>query len=88
MDTPFPCEKCGCCCRRPELTAGENFPYKYVDGRCEMLAFDNTCTVYATRPEICNFEKMVEKLGMDRDFAIAGSKDYCRQFQNEEKLTK
>jgi Fe-S-cluster containining protein len=53
-----------------------------------MLAFDNTCTVYATRPEICNFEKMVEKLGMDRDFAIAGSKDYCWQFQNEEKLTK
>jgi Fe-S-cluster containining protein len=84
----FPCDRCGACCRRPHLTAGEEFPYKYINGKCEMLGPENLCKVYATRPDICNFETMLAKLGMDRDFAIAGSKDYCRQFQKEDGITR
>ena len=31
------------------------------DGACIYLARDNTCKIYATRPELCNMEKMYEK---------------------------
>jgi uncharacterized protein len=35
------------------------FPYKFDNtGKCEMLNLQNRCMVYATRPTICNVNKM------------------------------
>ena len=50
----FPCDKCGECCRHirgiPQLA-------EYDDGTgvCVKLR-GNLCTIYATRPDICNVE--------------------------------
>lgn len=74
-DTKFGCTGCGLCCRyvgkaienaslMPEPYASElkNFPYKAKkDGSCEMLNEDNKCSVYESRPLLCNIQEMFEK---------------------------
>ena len=56
----FECIKCGICCKKinniPELN-------KYDDGngRCIHLSVDNLCSIYSSRPEICNVDVMYEK---------------------------
>jgi hypothetical protein len=47
-----------------------DFPYKNINGVCEMLS-DNKCSIYETRPIVCNTEKMYTLLhqatGMEVD---------------------
>ena len=51
--------KCGLCCRNidkiPELA-----DFHTGDGVCIHLSDDNLCNIYASRPDICNVEKMYE----------------------------
>ena len=40
------------------------FPYKFRDGKvCEKLGKDGRCTIYETRPDVCNVEMMFDKYG-------------------------
>lgn len=54
----FPCSKCGACCRR----AGKRgiMPDR-GDGACVHLTKENTCAIYETRPDQCNYELMYQK---------------------------
>ena len=52
----FECDQCGICCKLlkgiPQLAA-----FDRGDGVCIHLR-DNLCTIYESRPDICNVEKM------------------------------
>ena len=52
----FKCDKCGICCKLlksiPQLAA-----FDRGDGVCIYLQ-DNLCSIYESRPDICNVEKM------------------------------
>lgn len=54
----FQCDKCGICCRLlkyvPQLAA-----FDRGDGVCIHLK-DNLCSIYESRPDICNVEKMYD----------------------------
>lgn len=51
----FVCDKCGCCCRN--LDKSELYrSLDRGDGICKYLV-DNLCSIYETRPDICNIEK-------------------------------
>lgn len=65
----YPCTSCSQCCRRiGELLEGSydysifdelvrRFPYKArEDGACEMLTDEGKCSVYETRPLLCNIK--------------------------------
>jgi Fe-S-cluster containining protein len=70
--TAFPCTRCGACCRNigkllatpvvgPQLEAVMAFPHAVLaDGSCSKLGPDG-CTVYATRPLLCNISDMHRK---------------------------
>ena len=57
----FICEKCGRCCRNidkiPELSS-----YHTGDGVCIYLTDENLCSIYNMRPDICNIDRMYEKV--------------------------
>lgn len=73
---PFDCNKCGNCCKLlkkliehkndvdllPEVRKMINeFPYKYnQSGECEKLV-NNQCSVYESRPDVCNVDKSWER---------------------------
>ena len=71
----FKCSGCGCCCKRVGKVIEKyniDFPYKYDEnGVCEML-IDNKCSVYDTRPLICNVDEMFKfsKLSKKNYYAI------------------
>lgn len=51
----FVCDKCGCCCRN--LDKSELYhSLDRGDGICKYLV-GNLCSIYETRPDICNIEK-------------------------------
>lgn len=74
---PFNCSKCGICCQIVGLSVEKakqnlqysaimqevaSFPHKYDStGRCEKLSLDNQCTIYETRPDMCNVEVFHKK---------------------------
>ena len=68
----FNCSQCGACCKQAGLIG---LPTK-EDGSCKFLSEDNKCSIYDTRPDICNIKKMYEKRkkkGMDINY-----KEYCK----------
>ena len=61
------CKECGACCYFIDKAKkmGYEFPYKAnKDGSCEKLV-DNRCSIYETRPDICNVEKVRRILGKE-----------------------
>lgn len=55
----FPCEQCGLCCNHIDLIPQlQNFDSG--DGRCIHLMNNNLCSIYESRPDICNVSKMYE----------------------------
>lgn len=94
----FPCTACGACCKKIgqilETERGlfhpvyqdalEAFPYKpREDGSCEMLGEDNRCTVYETRPDICNIDTMIDRLGLDRRMRYWLNATTCNLLQEQ-----
>jgi len=96
----FPCTMCGACCRSignavefakklPEdndiADAFRNFPHPInSDGSCSMLV-DNKCSVYETRPDICNVDKVYEKYYKKmytKHQAYALNQKMCKMAQN------
>jgi Fe-S-cluster containining protein len=59
MTDSFPCTSCGECCRNighiPELK-----DFDLGDGVCKFLK-DGLCSIYETRPDICQVDKMFDK---------------------------
>jgi Fe-S-cluster containining protein len=57
------CVQCGACCKNITGKAKEIFeditPYR-VDstGKCEKLTVDNKCSVFSSRPAICNSKEL------------------------------
>lgn len=76
MPDPFECSGCALCCRHLAKAienvkawdwakkAADEFPYKALaDGECEMLV-DNRCSVYETRPLLCDIERAADELDL------------------------
>lgn len=57
----FSCDKCGLCCRRVGQFAYMH-EYDRGDGVCKHLTDDNLCAIYDSRPDICNTDKMYERV--------------------------
>ena len=82
----FPCERCGCCCRR----VGAVFFARHMakpDGVCEYLdEATNLCTIYEERPIFCRVDELYEKNLSDKmsraDFYRI-NKEVCKKFQAE-----
>ena len=82
----FPCERCGCCCRR----VGEVFFARHMakpDGVCKYLdEATNLCTIYNERPIFCRVDELYEKNLSDkisREDFYRINKEVCKKFQAE-----
>lgn len=95
----FPCTGCGACCHRiniavaniPLLPNEERFKFPYswdASGKCEMLDENNRCKVYDHRPLICNIDKMIEELDLDKELAYKDTIKICNQFMDEDGIPK
>ena len=86
----FPCTKCGCCCHRIDKVfeaIGSNdlvFPYKWdATGKCEKL-IDNMCSIYETRPLICNIKAMQKLLHINRHDFYKINAEACNKMMDED----
>ena len=75
----FPCTKCGLCCKQLANTLSNQhslpqkvqdllsiFPYRpKPDGSCPKLTEDGLCSVYDSRPIICNIKLAAQVLNHD-----------------------
>jgi len=57
-EVKFQCSKCGICCRK---AAELGVMPDRGDGACIHLDHNNLCTIYDTRPELCNLDRMYLK---------------------------
>lgn len=57
-EEPFPCIRCGTCCRHIDQIETLS-SFDRGDGQCIYLE-GNLCSIYACRPDICNVDKMYE----------------------------
>jgi len=72
----FDCDKCGCCCRildslhshLKESYTGKDLDIDIIkdmdggNGVCKHLGKDNLCTIYSSRPDICNTKVLYDRL--------------------------
>ena len=84
----FPCERCGCCCRK----IGEIQLVKYLalqDGSCKYLDKEsNLCKIYSDRPIFCRIDDFYDKFlsqVMTREYFYQQNKLNCKIFQTEQK---
>ena len=82
----FPCEQCGCCCRR----VGESFLGRQMaksDGVCKYLdESTNLCTIYNERPIFCRVDDFYEENlsdKMSREEFYRLNKEVCKKFASE-----
>lgn len=92
----YPCTSCTQCCRRIQAILDMShehpviqelvlrFPYKArVDGSCEMLTDDGKCSVYDTRPLLCNIKMGAKLLKMDEKDWYRLNRDGCNSMIKE-----
>lgn len=85
----FPCSNCGLCCRNIDKVQ-ELREFDMGNGTCRYLdIIANSCTIYDTRPDICNIEKMFEKeykaqFGKKEFYSLNAS--ICNHLQQESGL--
>ena len=61
MNAAFPCTGCGACCRSIRLSEF-TVALDRGDGTCRHLDDNhNTCTIYDSRPTICNIQRTYEQ---------------------------
>lgn len=91
----YPCTKCGCCCKRIDKAVDNSgvidessefyFPYKWDEtGKCEKLMPDNTCSVYDSRPLICNIDRLINVLNIPINEFYAMNIVACNQMMDED----
>lgn len=94
----FPCSGCGACCRRAKQTVEQlnitdpsnefYFPYKFNEnGSCEMLTDDNKCSVYKTRPTVCNIDKTILLSGIDKEMFYSAVIETCNKAMDEDNMS-
>lgn len=94
--TDFPCTSCGCCCKRIDiLKISEEvndpdsifyFPYESNNGVCENLTSDNKCSIYETRPLICNVARLAETLDLEKTSFFQRNIVSCNQMMDDDKI--
>ena len=71
----FQCDKCGICCKMltgiPQLAA-----FDRGDGVCIHLK-DNLCSIYESRPDICNVKKMYTLFK-----ELMSEEEYCKMMHD------
>jgi len=95
----FNCTQCGLCCSRIGRVLADveaspfreellKFPYKALDnGACEKYdPATKQCTVYETRPDICNVDKMKKyyKAGISKSEYYSLMEKSCLDLQRQE----
>ena len=97
----FPCTKCGLCCKQLANTLANRhslpqklqdllsiFPYKAKpDGSCPKLTEDGLCSVYDSRPIICNVKLAAQLLNHDVTDWYRLNADYCNSLINNAGLS-
>ena len=84
----FPCNQCGWCCQNLD----KNELYSKLDrgdGVCKWFNIENNnCTIYNTRPEICNIENMYYSTFFTIEYSeyIRLNIQVCQLVQRENKL--
>lgn len=79
----FPCNQCGWCCQNLD----KNELYLSLDrgdGVCKFFDVEHkSCTIYDTRPEICNIEAMYHSnfTSMKYDHYISLNIEVCQSMQ-------
>lgn len=67
------------------------------DGACTYLTEDNLCSIYATRPDLCNMEKMWVQRNKELDFDARGitkkayfkfNNEFCNKMMNDQGIDK
>jgi len=94
----FNCTSCGLCCKNiqnvydnsvriSEEVNNKNivFPYTHIDGVCEKL-IDNKCSIYKTRPMICNVDAMSEILRFNKGAFYKLNAKICNELIKENNL--
>jgi Fe-S-cluster containining protein len=89
----YPCTGCGGCCQRVDKISlkglGEDhplfFPYKWDEkGVCEKLTKENKCSVYESRPLVCNIDKLADQIGLDKDTFYRENILACNKIMEED----
>lgn len=63
METKFNCTKCGACCKLIPDYALKIYELPRANtGGCGHLLPDNSCSIYDTRPDVCNTRVMWSKV--------------------------
>ena len=79
---PYPCQRCGNCCRHVGLIAAMKV-FDRGDGVCVNLTENNLCKIYSQRPPICNgkfvYENFYSHMSV-KDFHEIISKS-CKKLQ-------
>jgi Fe-S-cluster containining protein len=96
----FQCDACGSCCKHidaileqalkslPEVARlAAEFPYKSIEGRCEMLTNEDRCSVYSQRPVLCNVRRLYTvaikgKVNKSREQFYRDNKSMCEVFKS------
>lgn len=83
----FPCEQCGCCCRK----VGESSLARHIakaNGACKYLnEVTNLCMIYLDRPIFCRVDEFYEQFykdKMSREEFYRLNKEDCRKFQSQQ----
>ena len=89
----YPCTLCGCCCKRVDKTVAQfnllgfdiAFDFKWdKTGRCENLTIDNKCSIYETRPLICNIDKLFHFVNIPKAQFYAMNIASCNLMMDED----
>ena len=80
FDGDFPCTGCSLCCRSVSrihtdaLTYPKNsilyraaaaFPYSWDNSGCCNMLKDNLCTIYSSRPLLCNVKQISKEIALE-----------------------
>ncbi|MFH0959646.1 MAG: YkgJ family cysteine cluster protein [Pseudomonadota bacterium] len=70
---PFPCERCGACCRTIQ---------------CRYLEGEDFCSIYENRPDVCRVDKMIDIIGMSdkREQLYRLTKKICVNLRKMEEM--
>jgi Fe-S-cluster containining protein len=92
----YPCTGCGECCKRVQTVLEgshdhpvirelvKRFPYKaQEDGSCEMLTKEGRCSVYDTRPLLCNIKLLRVLLQADEEEYYRINSYWCNSMIRE-----
>lgn len=80
---PFPCTKCGACC----LSIHQSELYAFLlndEGKCKHLTKEHQCSIYSTRPSLCNIEHSYEahfKTNMSKENFYKLNAKACNELQ-------